>query len=508
MPASRARSRSTCRRRVGSAGLCGMLGRMTGDVPTTVGAYHLFEAIGRGGMGVVYRARHLSESMADRQGGDVAIKVILSHYADDPVFRARFEREAGVGLSFEHPGIVRVMDLVMDGSTLAIVMELVHGQPLSTVIGERVGPIPWPRALRLFSELLDAVGYAHDRSVVHRDLKPDNVMLLPDDRIKIFDFGIAKDLSAVGTATGLGIGTVGYMAPEQYQEAGQVDVRADIYALGMTLYEMLAGRLPWSASTTDFEVLSRKAQGQLPSPTEYYPHIPTPIVEAVFGALESDVDDRFPSVISFRKSLDSAAEASRAGKVPRPPPPSKPLLRGRVILISIAVLGLWVGLVALAWSYLTEEPTEGAPLASAPGPAEPTAPQGEPTAAVSPPPAPETQEEKPVRTPSKSPERNKADPLPKPRLSNQTSTSNAFVGEHVLLTATGRNLTADCRVSVQYNVSSSKSASRPVQRGPHGRLTPVSVQVIGEMGLELRYSFFAVCPAGTARTRTAAIQIL
>ncbi len=140
-----------------------------------------------------YRGRHRSRVKAERQGGEVAIKVMHPHLARDPRLSARFVREANLGMKLEHPGIVRVHDLVEDGGTLALVMEYVQGRSLAHMIGREVGPIPWTRARPLFEQLLDAVQYAHDQGVIHRDLKPDNVMVLQGDRLKILDFGIAKE---------------------------------------------------------------------------------------------------------------------------------------------------------------------------------------------------------------------------------------------------------------------------------------------------------------------------
>ena len=121
-----------------------------------------------------------------------------------------------------------------------------------------MGPIPWPKAKIYFDKVVEAVSYAHSMQIVHRDIKPENIMVLDDESIRILDFGIAKDVEASKTKTGTGMGTVNYWTPEQYRDAKNVDHRADIYALGMTLYEMVAGRLPWEAETTEFDILNIK----------------------------------------------------------------------------------------------------------------------------------------------------------------------------------------------------------------------------------------------------------
>ena len=277
---------------------------------SAVGAYQLLSVIGEGGMGVVYRGRHRSRAIADRQGGDVAIKVMHPQYAHNPDYRDRFEREASMGLELGHPGIVAVHDLVVDGGELALVMELVEGTPLTDSVGEAVGPIPWERSWPLFQRLLDAVGYAHDQGVVHRDIKPDNILLTPDGAPHVIDFGIAKDVDASGTRTGTGMGTVEYMAPEQYADAKAVDRRADIYSLGMILYEMLAGRLPWDASATQFQILEQKARKQLRSPSAFCSDIPPEIVAALSPALSADPGERIASAPDFGIALQRGAAAA------------------------------------------------------------------------------------------------------------------------------------------------------------------------------------------------------
>jgi hypothetical protein len=270
----------------------------------SVGAYSITGNLGRGGMGIVYRGKHRTSAIAKRQGGEVAVKLLHAQYAQDTSFRDRFEREAAMGLKLDHPNIVKVHDLVIDGGSLALVMELAQGRPLSEIIGKETGPIPWERAWPMFKQLLDAVKYAHAHKVVHRDLKPENVILSPEGQLKVLDFGIAKDLESGKTKTGTGMGTVDYMAPEQYTDAKSVDQRADIYALGMTLYEMLAGRLPWNPSDTEFTVMSLKAKGELPPPTDFYPEIPAGVVKVIRAATTVKPSERIQSIDGFIAALN------------------------------------------------------------------------------------------------------------------------------------------------------------------------------------------------------------
>ena len=279
---------------------------------TEVGAYRLLGLIGEGGMGAVYRGRHRSETMAERQGGDVAVKVIHPQFARDPDYRDRFEREAALGLELDHPGIVKVHDLVVDGGNLALVMDCVDGRPLSESIGEVAGPIPWDEAWPLFRKLLEAVGYAHGQGVVHRDIKPENILVTPDGEPHVIDFGIAKNIDSSGTRTGTGMGTVEYMAPEQYIDAKAVDQRADIYSLGMILYEMLAGRLPWDADAPQFRILEQKANKELMSPSAFCSDIPPEIVAALSPALAADPGERPTSPTAFSEAMEDASNRARS----------------------------------------------------------------------------------------------------------------------------------------------------------------------------------------------------
>ena len=294
-----------------------------------IGAYRLLAFLGEGGMGAVYRGRHRSDEMARRQGGDVSIKVMHAQYARNPEYRTRFEREATLGMRLDHPNIARVHDLIVDGGELALVIQFVAGQALSHVMGAAASPLDWESALTLFEPLLDAVGTAHVHGVIHRDIKPENVLVSDAGVPLIVDFGIAKDQGSAHTRTGTGMGTVEYMAPEQYTDAGSVDHRADIYSLGMVLYEMLAGRLPWEPDTPDFEILEQKARRQLMSPAAFRPGIPREIVAALAPAVAASPDERHGSTEVFRAALDSAraqvlASRRARGTTPEAPSPSPP----------------------------------------------------------------------------------------------------------------------------------------------------------------------------------------
>ena len=281
---------------------------------SSMGSYDLLELIGDGGMGSVYRGRHRAAAMAARQGGDVAVKLVHAHLLAKGDISERFRREAEALAALDHPNIVKVHDVVEESGRTAIVMEWVPGRPLSAVIGKETGPIPWERAQDLVGQLLSAVSHAHSRGVVHRDLKPENIVVSLSGEIKLLDFGIARLGESRGrTKTGTGMGTVDYMAPEQFLDAKGVDSRADVYALGLTLYEMLAGRLPWGAADTEFEVMKRKESGQIPPPTEFYPSIPPWVVDGVMAAIRPNPVERTQSVSLLEASLRGEASRGEGG---------------------------------------------------------------------------------------------------------------------------------------------------------------------------------------------------
>jgi len=215
---------------------------------THVGPYEILSAIGAGGMGEVYRAHD------SKLARDVAIKVLPEAFARDAEGMSRFQREAKVLASLSHPNIATIYGLEDSGSTRALVMELVEGPTLADRI--KAGPIPVDEAVRIARQIADALEYAHERGIIHRDLKPANVKVTNDDTVKVLDFGLAKALegdpssidistsptiSRMATQAGVLLGTAAYMSPEQ-AKAKSVDRRADIWAFGCVLYEMLMAR--------------------------------------------------------------------------------------------------------------------------------------------------------------------------------------------------------------------------------------------------------------------------
>ena len=293
-------------------------------IGTEILSYRIVKKLGEGGMGAVWRAEH------PQLGTSVAIKTLDPVLARDKELVSRFVDEAVTQVRLKHPNIVKVENFTED--PLAMVMEFVEGKDLSAVIGQEVGPIPVARAMPMIRQLLAAVGYAHKQSVVHRDLKPANVLLTENDEIKVMDFGIAKVLGGNGrTRTGASMGTPAYMAPEQIRGAKDADERADIYALGVTIYEMLAGRPPFVASPdsdSSFELMEAQVHQAPPDPRDFYPDIPEAVVDAVFKAMEKSQEDRFQNVDELAEALEKAvSETSVAPAVSRAKAPAVSLAK-------------------------------------------------------------------------------------------------------------------------------------------------------------------------------------
>ncbi len=263
-----------------------------------VGPYRVKGALGRGGMAAVYTAY---EASLDR---DVALKVLPAEFLHDPSFAERFNREARVIARLEHPNIIPIYAFGIDEARRLpwMAMRLVPGGALATLL--KRGRLPYGRVLAILRGVADALDYAHEHGVVHRDVKPQNILLDQAERVYLADFGIAKMLEGGGglTQTGMIAGTPQYMAPEQ-ATATQVDRRADIYAVGIVAYEMFTGRVPFSADTP-VAVLMKQVSEPLPLPAAG--EVPEGIVEPLLRATAKRPDDRWPTTRDFVRALEAA----------------------------------------------------------------------------------------------------------------------------------------------------------------------------------------------------------
>ncbi|MFF7682497.1 Stk1 family PASTA domain-containing Ser/Thr kinase [Microbacterium sp. NPDC007973] len=287
---------------------------MTIETRVLSGRYRVDDLIGRGGMASVYRGYDQT------LGRTVAIKILKADLAGDAAFRTRFRLEAQAASRMAHPTIVRVFDagedveVGIDGQERPvpyIVMELVHGRLLKEIIAE--GSVPVDDALRYVDGILEALEYSHRAGVVHRDIKPGNVMITDAGRVKVMDFGIARavsDSSSTVAETTAIVGTAAYFSPEQ-AKGESVDARADLYSTGVVLYELLTGRPPFRGETPVAVAYQHVSEAPLP-PSEVNESIPRALDAIVLRALAKDPFQRPQDAAGFREALDETAD----GKAP------------------------------------------------------------------------------------------------------------------------------------------------------------------------------------------------
>jgi len=290
---------------------------------TLDGRYRIDSVLGRGGMGIVYRATHIHLDTV------CAVKVLHPELVSNQGAIERFRREARAAGRIQHPNAIQVTDFgVAADNVVYLVMELVHGPTLRELMRDE-GPMTLERVGPILSQVCAAVQAAHDSGVIHRDLKPDNIIVQSHtggERIKVLDFGIAKlrernlapDSNSLSepiptentlTEAGMLIGTPQYMSPEQCR-ARKLDPRSDVYSLGVVVYEMLAGKLPYSGETP-IEIVVKHIQHDVPRIRDVMPSIPPPIEDIVAKALAKDPDDRFATATEFSDAFERARDRSR-----------------------------------------------------------------------------------------------------------------------------------------------------------------------------------------------------
>jgi eukaryotic-like serine/threonine-protein kinase len=267
---------------------------MAFEVGQRVGEYEVVRILGHGGLGQVYEVRHSISQRAE------AMKVLLPSERAGAEVSERFRREIQLLGALSHPHIASLHNAFYHDGQLIMVMELVSGETLRT--RSIRAPMPVPQLLRYARQILSALDYAHTRGVVHRDIKPTNIMITAENQIKLLDFGIAiSERSADLTAPGFMVGSVHYMSPEQIA-GDKATPRSDLYAVGVTLYEVLTGRPPADA-TSNFEVMRLRMNEEPRAPIEINPQLPLPLSNVLLKALERNPADRFTTAQEFLAAL-------------------------------------------------------------------------------------------------------------------------------------------------------------------------------------------------------------
>jgi serine/threonine-protein kinase len=271
-----------------------------------IGKYRIKGELGRGGMGAVYLAEQPG------LGREVAIKELIQSAVADPVALKRFLQEAQVMARTSHPNLVQVHDIELMGDANYIVLEFVRGKSLRDWLNR--GPIPLPQVFAVMHGVLQALDYAHKRAIVHRDMKPENVLLSDEGMVKVADFGIARltDDSGVGgtaTKTGTTVGTPQYMSPEQVASS-KVDGRSDLYSAGIMFYELVVGQPPFTASEADgpFTLMAKHVQAPPKPPSVHRPGLDMALEEVILKSLSKRPEDRFQTGQEFDDAIGRSAE--------------------------------------------------------------------------------------------------------------------------------------------------------------------------------------------------------
>ncbi len=333
-----------------------------------IGDYEILDLLGAGGMGKVYKVRNV---LSDRIE---AMKVILPALGQEGELTDRFIREIKVQASLEHPNIAALHTAQQAGGQVLMIMEYVEGTTVDAML--RRGAIPAPDAVVYVSQVLDALEYAHSRGVVHRDIKPGNIIVTPGGLVKLMDFGIAKlSVDRKLTMTGRTLGSLYYMSPEQIQGAATVDARSDVYSLGICLYEMVTGKRPFAADS-DYALMVAHLEQTPAPPVQIDPNIPEALSEIILLAIRKDPAERFQSAAAFRAALGSVvprpAAAAMATKTvaaamqPAAPQPNKSRRGLYMALGSVVTLAMIAAAITIGPRYFGSKHAAGAPVQVAP----------------------------------------------------------------------------------------------------------------------------------------------
>jgi serine/threonine protein kinase len=265
-----------------------------------IGPYRILQKLAQGGMCSVYKGMHIGLDQ------EVAIKVLSPEAFDDRSLRDRFINEAKIQAKLSHPNVVKTLNYLEQDNMVILVMEYIKGETLD-VLMKKEGALSLDKVFSILDSVFDAVDFMHSKGVIHRDIKPANIMLPYEGSVKVMDFGIAKVLGEIGnTRTGIRIGTIWYMSPEQIRGTG-VGLQSDIYSIGVMLYQMVTGKMPFSGET-EFDIMKSHIEDTPPAPWKINSNIPREIGRIILKAIAKNPKERYQSV------RELAAEIKKAPK--------------------------------------------------------------------------------------------------------------------------------------------------------------------------------------------------
>jgi eukaryotic-like serine/threonine-protein kinase len=333
---------------------------MSEPINKRIGDYEILNELGAGGMGKVYKVRNLISDRIE------AMKILLPDLAGRQELAARFQREIKVLAALDHPNIAALRTALTLDNQLVMIMEYVEGTTLTQRMQQ--GPIPVADAANYISQVLDALGYAHQQHVIHRDIKPANMMLTPQGVVKLMDFGIARsgDESSL-TMTGTTLGSLGYMSPEQVK-GEPTDARSDLYSVGISLYEMVTGRRPFRESS-DYSIMAAQVNQPPTPPIDVKPGLPPALNEIILLAIAKDPAERFQSADAFKNAL------SRVGPLPTAADPN----RTATSINSLPPTATMLPAQPATASTVSARQPQASPAASQPGMAANAAPSPSPS---------------------------------------------------------------------------------------------------------------------------------
>lgn len=365
------------------------------QIGSRIGDYEILQILGAGGMGKVFKVRNVISDRVE------AMKVLLPNLEGNTDLADRFIREIKVQASLNHPNIANLHTALNVDNKLIMLMEYIDGRTLDVVVKD--GPLPIEEMSGYAMQALEALAYAHGKGVVHRDLKPSNMMISPQGQLKLLDFGIAKLTTETAlTKTGLTVGSIYYMSPEQIQGAATLDGRADLYSFGICLYELFTARRPFEGDS-EYSIMAAHLQQVPIPPIERDPRLPSALNDIILMAIEKEPDKRFQSagaMLAAMRAIRGSVPAKAPPPVPAtlppaPPPPLAPMLpavkpagrRGLYMALgSLATVGVIVIAAIEIPKRVKTEAQNPAPIVSPapvqPAPIEPRAQETEPAASA------------------------------------------------------------------------------------------------------------------------------